>query len=123
MLKYNPKLRKLARYFRKNQTKAEEILWQKLRKRQIINVQFYRQRPIDEYIVDFCCLKPIKLIIEIDGDSHYKVGANKKDKIREEKLKGKGFKILRFTNGDIYENLEGVLEKTFDIIKSPLTPL
>jgi very-short-patch-repair endonuclease len=123
MIKYNPKLKKLARHFRKNQTKAESILWQKLRRKQILNVQFYRQRPVGDYIVDFCCFKPIKLIIEIDGDSHYKKEANKKDKIREAKLKEMGFKILRFTNGDIYENLEGVLEKIYDIIKSPLTPL
>ena len=123
MLKYNLKLKKLARHFRKNQTNAENLLWQKIRRKQILNVQFYRQRPIGNYIVDFCCFKPIKLIIEIDGDSHFKKGSSEKDKNRDIKLKEMGFKILRITNGEIYENLEGVIEKIYNILKSPLTPL
>ena len=124
MITYNRNLKKLASYFRKNLTTCENILWQRIRRKQINNVQFYRQRIIGNFIVDFCCFKPKKLIIEIDGDNHYKKENFEKDKNREIKLRKMGFEIIRFTNGEIYQHIDKVLEKIYETLtKSPLTPL
>jgi len=68
IIPYNPKLKALARQLRKNSTLSEVLLWQKI-KQKGYGVQFHRQVPLLEYIVDFYCHE-LKLAIEIDGDSH-----------------------------------------------------
>ncbi len=70
MLNYRPHLKPFARTLRTNMTDAEQKLWYHLRRKQIQGVQFYRQRPIDKYIVDFCA-PSVKLIIEVDGSQHF----------------------------------------------------
>ena len=70
VLPYNKSLREFARELRHNQTEAETFLWLKIRKRQLKNCQFYRQRIICQYIADFYCPEA-KLVIEIDGGQHY----------------------------------------------------
>ena len=80
---------------------------------QLKGVQFYRQKPIGNYIADFYCPKA-KLIIEIDGSQHYEEKGIKKDKIRDEYFKSLGLKVLRFTNLDVLKNLNGVLEKIYE---------
>ena len=87
-------------------TEAEKFLWSKIRKKQINNLQFYRQRPIGKYVVDFFCPKK-KLIIELDGGEH---ANNKRDKIRDKWLKGQGYKVIRIWNDEIFKNIEGVIE-------------
>ncbi len=109
---YNPKLKNFSRSLRKNQTEAEKLLWSKIRKKQLKNLQFYRQRIIDNYIVDFYCPKA-KLIIELDGSQHYFSATQKKDKARDRNLKAKGFNVLRFSDRDVFSNLDGVLEEIF----------
>ncbi len=122
MLKYNPKLKFLARKLRKNQTEAEKILWHKIRKKQVNNFKFYRQKIIGNYIVDFYC-PSIKLVIEIDGDLHYTDDSKRYDKIREQYLKNLGLKIYRVNNIDIYKNLEGVLDGLYlEVFKSTPNP-
>ncbi len=122
MLKYNPKLKFLARKLRKNQTEAEKILWHKIRKKQVNKLKFYRQKIIGNYIVDFYC-PSIKLVIEIDGDLHYTDDSKRYDKIREQYLKNLGLKIYRVNNIDIYKNLEGVLDGLYlEVFKSTLNP-
>ncbi len=122
MLKYNPKLKFLARKLRKNQTEAEKILWHKIRKKQINNLSFYRQKIIGNYIVDFYCPN-IKLVIEIDGDLHYTDDSKKYDKVRERYLKNLGLRIYRVNNIDIYKNLEGVLDGLYlEVFKSTPNP-
>jgi len=69
ILPYNPKLKPLAKALRKNMTLAEVLLWNKLKQKQMLKYDFDRQRPIDNYIVDFYC-KDLMLAIEIDGSSH-----------------------------------------------------
>ena len=103
---YNPKLKELARGLRKNSTLSEILLWEHLKNRRMQGCDFHRQRPIDEYIVDFVCSQ-LGLIIEIDGESH----ASKKDLDlkREERLKELGFHVLRFYDLDVKQNMEGVL--------------
>ncbi len=96
-----------SRQLRSNQTNAEKLLWQKLRKRQL-GVRFQRQYIFDnKYIVDFYCAA-LKLVIEIDGGQHCD---NRKDKFRNQEIINRGYKLLRFWNNDILENIEGCLSQ------------
>ncbi|MBI4833735.1 MAG: endonuclease domain-containing protein [Planctomycetes bacterium] len=106
MIYYNPKFKKLACQLRKTGTLSEILLWQKLKQRQMLGYDFHRQKPIDEYIVDFFC-PCLKLIIEIDGESHS--GKTDEDEIRQRKLESLGFSVLRFLDIDMKKNIEGVL--------------
>ena len=115
MLKYNKNLKQISRTLRKNMTKEEIILWSRIRRRQIKKVQFYRKKPIGNFIADFYCPKE-KLIIEIDGSQHYEKEGIEKDKIRDEYFKSLGLKVLRFTNLDVLRNLNGVLERIYENI-------
>ena len=115
MLKYNKKLKPIARTLRKNMTDAEILLWSKIKGKQIKEVQFYRQKPIGNYITDFYCSKA-KLIIEVDGGQHYEEKGIEKDRIRNEYFKSLGLKVLRFTNLDVLKNINGVLEKIYEEI-------
>mgnify|MGYP003196211264 FL=1 len=101
-----------SRQLRSNQTNAEKLLWQKLRKRQL-GVCFQRQYVFDnKYIVDFYCAS-LKLIIEIDGGQHHD---NHQDDIRDSYIKKRGCKILHFWNNDILENIEGCLSQITNLI-------
>ena len=93
-------------------TDAEKLLWLRLRARQLKGRQFYRQRIIGNYIVDFYCPKA-NLIIEIDGGQHYTEEGIKKDKMRDKYMREQGYKILRFSDREILENLAGVIEKIY----------
>ncbi len=97
------------RSLRNNMPLAEKLIWQRLRGRQIENCKFRRQYSIGTFVVDFYAPE-IKLALEIDGDSHFVDGANQYDDERTAFLVEKGAKILRFTNREIYEELDGVLE-------------
>lgn len=107
MLIYNQKLKPRARELRKNQTHAEELLWKRIKGKQVNGYQFLRQRPVANFIVDFLCLK-LRLVIEIDGPIHIQ---NKGvDTFRQEQLELLGFMILRFSNEEIEENIDSVVE-------------
>jgi very-short-patch-repair endonuclease len=80
---YKPKLKSIARTLRKNMTLSEILLWQKIKGKQLLGYDFHRQKPILDYVVDFYCPK-LKLVIEIDGDSHE--GKENSDRIRQEKI-------------------------------------
>ena len=119
---YNPKLKEIAKRLRKNSTFSEVILWKYLKGKQMLGFDFHRQKPIDEYIVDFFCSK-LRLIIEIDGRSHdYKVVHDLK---RIKRLKALGFNILHFRDQDVKNNAEGVVLSITQWIKShtPKSPL
>jgi very-short-patch-repair endonuclease len=109
LLPYNKGLKELARGLRNNLTEAETALWLKLRKRQLNNCQFYRQRIVGNYIVDFYCPE-WKLVIEIDGSQHYCEPGKAKDKMRDNHLSDLGLRVLRFSSREVMENLKGVLE-------------
>jgi very-short-patch-repair endonuclease len=98
-----------ARAHRASQTSAEAKLWQALRNRKLARWKFRRQHPIDRYIVDFVTLDG-KLIVEVDGVTHSEPSEIQRDKARSEVLEACGFFIIRVSNTDVYENLEGVLE-------------
>ena len=106
---YNPKLKNRARALRKNMTEAEVKLWQHLRRKQLCNMQFLRQRPIGEYIVDFYCPEA-KLVNEVDGEHHYKEAGLKYDTRRDAYLRELGLTVMRFSNTDIMKNINGVAE-------------
>ena len=99
-----------ARYLRKNTTPQEIKFWNFVRNSQFENTKFKRQYPIGKYIVDFVAIQKM-LIIELDGGGHNTPEQQKYDKERTEYLTSRGFKILRFWNNDIDNNIEGVFEK------------
>jgi len=100
---------------------AEVILWSKLKNRQILGCRFRRQFGVDSYSIDFYSPE-IKLAVEADGDSHYKVGAEEKDRKRQSIIERYGITFLRFTNDDLRKNLDGVVlaieEKILELTKS-----
>ncbi|MCK4386059.1 MAG: endonuclease domain-containing protein [candidate division Zixibacteria bacterium] len=112
MLFYNKKLKGHARALGKNMTNAERMLWSKIRRKQLKGYQFYRQRIIGNFIVDFYCSKT-RLIIELDGGQHYGEEGMRKDKKRDAYLKNIGLKIVRFSDREVFENLNGVLGKIY----------
>ena len=97
----------LRQTLRKNSTSPEQKLWRKIRNKQL-GVKFRRQHGIGRYIADFYCAE-LNLVIEIDGDSHFEQNAEEYDSERNNFMNGLGIRVLRFTNRDIFENLEGVL--------------
>jgi len=90
-------------------TEAEKRLWYYINKRQLKGFQFYRQKTIGNYIVDFYCPKR-KLVIELDGGQHYQEVGQSYDKTRDEYLNHLGLLVLRFSDHEIFENIEGVIE-------------
>ena len=96
-------------------TECESILWSKLKGKQLKDIQFYRQKIIGNYIVDFYCPK-IKLVIELDGGQHFIENAKELDEIRDKYLINLGIKVLRFSNYEIRTNLSGVLAVIFENI-------
>lgn len=112
-LHYNPSLKKFSKNLRKEMTDAEHKLWRYLQGKQIKNLQFYRQKIIGNYIVDFYC-PAAKIIIEVDGSQHYRMEGLRKDKIRDEYLLKHGFKILRFNDLDVLKNIEGVFDSILE---------
>ena len=101
------KLTKRAKALRKNATHAENILWNRLRARQIEGLKFRRQQPIENVIVDFVNFEK-RIVIEVDGGQH--AVKKYKDRKRDKLLKDMGFKVLRFWNNEVIENTDEVLE-------------
>jgi len=110
IIPYNPKLKHLAKALRKNMTLSEVLLWQELKGKQVMGYDFDRQRPINNYIVDFYC-KELQLAIEIDGDSHGYEEVIHNDEKRQIKLELLGVKFLRFDDMDIKTDLGDVIEE------------
>jgi len=108
IIPYNPKLKELARNLRNNSTKAEIILWLKLKNSQFYGYDFHRQKPLDNYIVDFYCSE-LSLAIEIDGYSHELIAVYIKDIKKEKRLNELGIKILRFTDTQVLKDMENVI--------------
>jgi very-short-patch-repair endonuclease len=98
----------LGRELRRQGTHSERVLWLKLRNKQLAGVKFRRQQPLGNYIVDFVSFEK-KVIIEIDGGQHNEDRFLGQDEIRTAWLISQGFKVLRFWNNEVLENLEGVL--------------
>jgi very-short-patch-repair endonuclease len=108
---YNDNDIKLRRAdLRNNTTKPEQVLWYWLRGKNLNGYKFRRQYSVGRVILDFYCPK-LRLGIEIDGDSHFSADAVIYDRQREDFLKQQGIKIIRFTNRDVIDNIEGVVRE------------
>ena len=114
-LPYNPTLLPRAKELRKNMTAAEKKLWKGYLR--TLKYRVLRQRPIDYFIVDFYCPK-LKLVIEIDGESHFTDEGKAYDQERTERLEGYGLKVIRFTNQEVLNNFEGIYEKLNSFVHS-----
>jgi very-short-patch-repair endonuclease len=99
-------------------TDAELRLWHRLRRKQILGVQFYRQRPIGNYIADFYT-PAAKLVIELDGAQHLEIGQAKYDVQRTKDLEQLGLKVLRFDDRQVLLQTDSVLETIFQAMKNP----
>jgi very-short-patch-repair endonuclease len=103
------RFKRRSRKLRASQTSAEARLWQALRNRKLARWKFRRQHPIDRYVVDFVTLDG-KLVVEVDGVTYSESGELIRDEHRTHVIESLGFLVVRVTNVDVYENLEGVLE-------------
>ena len=119
MKPYNKNLKQTSRDLRNNMTEAEKLLWSKLRNKQILGVQFYRQKPILNFIVDFYC-PSANLVIECDGSQHYTNEGLEADRVRDEALAQLGLRVLRFNNGQVLREIDGVVQVIFDEISLQL---
>ncbi|MEF3194274.1 MAG: DUF3418 domain-containing protein, partial [Halothiobacillaceae bacterium] len=106
----------LARKLRARSTEAERKLWYQLRARRFDGTKFRRQHPLGPYIVDFVCLES-HLVIELDGGQHSE--AESYDRQRDAWLNAQGFRVLRFWNNEVMQNLDGVLEAIHQALHSP----
>ncbi len=109
MLQYNPNLKPAARRLRKGMTESEQALWLHLRRKLMLGVHFYRQKPIGNYIVDFYAPEA-KLVIEVDGSQHLDANYAQNDARRDLFLTTQGLKVLRFTNLQVLKERDAVLE-------------
>jgi len=115
MLHYDKNLKVVSQNLRKSATDAERYLWSRLRRNQLKGFQFYRQKIIGRYIVDFYSPKA-RLVIELDGGQHYEEAGREKDRVRDEALKGIGLTVMRFSDRDVFENTDAVIEKIWNFL-------
>ena len=104
-----------AKILRKNMTKQERKLWNILRNNQFHGLKFRRQVPIGNYVVDFVC-EIHNVIIELDGSQHNELDNIENDKQRTKFLENKGYKVIRFWNNEVDNNIEGVCEVIYKTI-------
>lgn len=119
MQPYNKNLKLPSRDLRSNMTDAEQWLWQRLRRKKILGLQFYRQKPILNFIVDFYC-SAAKLVIECDGGQHYTEDGLLADRIRDQALSELGLVVLRFSNRQILTETDVVVEQIYSVVKQRL---
>ena len=100
-------------------TDAEISLWSKLRRKQLYRLQFCRQKPIGNFIVDFYCPK-VRLVIEVDGGQHYQEQGMARDAARDRYLSGLGLEVIRFSNRDVLYNLDGVMAVIVERLESAM---
>ena len=96
-------------------TPEEQALWSALRKKHIHAVQFYRQKPIAQYVVDFYCAQA-NLVVEVDGKQHAAPDHHEADKVRDEALEALGLKVLGFSNRDVRTQLNRVVAEVSDAV-------
>ena len=106
-----------ARLLRNNMTEAEKMIWDKLKNKQVFNARFRRQHPIGIFIVDFYCHE-FKLAIEIDGEIHLEKEVIDYDDGRTHDIEKLGVRILRFTNDQVYNNIDIVLQEILHVLSS-----
>jgi very-short-patch-repair endonuclease len=122
MLAYKPQLKLLARRLRAAMTDAEHRLWFRLRRKQLLGVQFYRQKRIGKYIVDFY-VPAVALVIEVDSGQHFEASQARRDERRTAYLEAQSLRVLRFTDREVLQQLDAVVDAVFAAVspasKSP----
>jgi very-short-patch-repair endonuclease len=110
----------ISRRLRHNATIAEQRLWNRVRSRALFGMKFVRQEPIGPYFVDLVC-REARLIIEVDGGQH---AESERDAIRDQWLRNHNYRVLRFWNNDVIQNIEGVLETIASalLVRQPADP-
>jgi very-short-patch-repair endonuclease len=121
MLDYNRTLKEPSRNLRNNMTDAERLLWSRLRCKQLLGVQFYRQKPIGNFIVDFFA-PAAKLVIEVDGCQHLEAEHQASDELRDEFLAERGLLVLRFDNRQVLLGTDAVVARILDFVRERLNP-
>ncbi len=111
--------RERARALRSNTTDAEQRLWRYLRRRQLLDIQFYRQRPLGCFIADFWA-PALKLVVELDGGQHFKAAGLASDARRDEWMREQGIRVVRFDNRQVLCETEQVLEALLGVMKERL---
>jgi very-short-patch-repair endonuclease len=101
-----------SRALRRNATGAERALWRALKRVPVYGSHFRRQVPIGPYVADFACLKA-RLVIELDGGHHAQDDIRAKDEVRSRSLERNGFRVIRFWNAEVTENIAGVLDTIY----------
>ncbi|MFY7911952.1 MAG: DUF559 domain-containing protein [Emticicia sp.] len=114
-----PEIFEFAKRNRANPTPAEDLLWNYLCKNQLDGLRFKRQHPIGQYIADFYC-HSVKLVIELDGSIHRLPQVFQNDLEKEDFIKANGLKILRFTNQEVFKNVNDILNKIRESANPPL---
>jgi very-short-patch-repair endonuclease len=114
----SPKQIARARDLRISSTDVEKKLWHRLRDRQLLGCKFRRQQPFKNYFLDFVCEEQ-KLVIELDGGQHNEAANLRRDAVRTASLEEAGWKVLRFWNNEVNENIEGVLEVVAQALTHP----
>jgi len=112
MLKYNSNLKGNARALRSGMTDSEQRLWSRLRRKQVLSVPFYRQKPIGDYIADFYAPKA-NLVVEVDGSQHLEPAQSDYDRQRTAFLESQGLRVLRFDNRQVLQEQDGVMEEIY----------
>jgi very-short-patch-repair endonuclease len=112
---YNKTLKEFSRTLRSNMTDAEQHLWRRLRNKQLGGLQFYRQKPLLSFIVDFYSPRA-KLVIELDGAQHFEAEHRVKDDARDEELNKLGIKVLRFDDRQVLRETEAVVAVIYDVV-------
>jgi very-short-patch-repair endonuclease len=125
---YRRDLKQKARALRSNMTDAEQSLWSRLRRKQVLGVQFFRQRPIGDFIADFYA-PTARLVVEVDGSQHLDGSGRTRDARRDAYLRDQGLQVLRFDNLQVLKELDAVMQKIYETVeqvldagKSPLAP-
>ena len=110
-----------AKENRQNSTEAEDKLWQELRNRKVKECKFRRQHPIEGYIPDFVCLEK-KLVVEVDGDYHNEEEQKRIDHFRTVTLQKNNYRLIRFSNEDVLQKMDWVLEQIEEVLQSGVNP-
>jgi len=100
---------------RHNVPDAEIILWSRLQRSQLGGYKFRRQASVGRYVVDFYCPRK-RLVVEVDGDSHFSDRAEQNDSVRTDYLESLGLRVVRFTNEDVRQRLSDVLDEILRVL-------
>lgn len=121
MIPYNRKLKNTARTLRKNMTDSEKRLWLRIRRKQPRGFQFYRQKVIGDFIVDFYC-PSARIVVEVDGGQHFEEIQKRMDEERDAYLTELGFQVLRFPSWDVMRDLDRVVDEIWDRLEQSESP-